>query len=64
MSGFWDVVLSPTGLVLYAGFWAFKIVAGAWVLRRAMLLLPVGAQVWTEDRLARLKLRGRRRPLG
>lgn len=64
MSALWDVILSPAGLALYAGFWAFKIVAGAWLIRRAVMLLPVRAQVWTEDRLTRLKLRGRRRPLG
>ncbi|SNS26663.1 hypothetical protein [Antarctobacter heliothermus] len=59
MSGLWDIVLSPTGLALYAAFWAFKILAGAWMLRKAMLLLPVRAQSWTEDKLGRLKLRGR-----
>ncbi|MBT55915.1 MAG: hypothetical protein CMF72_21270 [Mameliella sp.] len=65
MSPFWDMVLSPTGLMLYAAFWAFKILAGAWMLRKAMLLLPVRAQNWTEDKLGRLKLRGRgRRRLG
>ncbi|SMX36582.1 hypothetical protein [Maliponia aquimaris] len=64
MSAVWDILLSPTGLALYAGFWLFKIVAGAWLLRRAMLLLPVRVQGWTEDKLSRLKLRGRARPLG
>ncbi|ASP21752.1 hypothetical protein ANTHELSMS3_03100 [Antarctobacter heliothermus] len=65
MSPFWDMVLSPTGLMLYAAFWAFKILAGAWMLRKAMLLLPVRAQSWTEDKLGRIKLRGRgRRRLG
>ena len=59
MSAVWDIVLSPTGLALYAAFWAFKILAGAWVVRKAMLLLPVRAQAWTEDRLTRLRLRGR-----
>ena len=61
MSAFWDIVFSPTGLALYVAFWIFKILAGAWMLRRAMSLLPVRAQVWTEDKLGRLKLRGRGR---
>lgn len=60
MSAFWDIVLSPTGLLLYAAFWAFKLMAGAWLIRKAVMLLPVRAQVWTEDRLTRLKLKGRR----
>ncbi|WP_323770132.1 hypothetical protein [Antarctobacter sp.] len=59
MSAFWDVVLSPYGLAFYGAFWVFKILAGAWMLRKAMLLLPVRAQTWTEDKLGRLKLRGR-----
>ena len=57
MAAFWDILWSPTGLALYAAFWLFKILAGAWLLRKAMLLLPVRAQNWTEDRLSRLKLR-------
>ncbi len=62
MSAFWDVVLSPYGLAMYGGFWILKILFGAWVLRRAMLFLPVRAQDWTEDKLSRLKLkRGPRR---
>jgi hypothetical protein len=55
----WDILLSPTGLALYAGFWLFKSVAGAWVLRRTLMLLPHGAQIWAADKLTRLKSFGR-----
>jgi hypothetical protein len=64
MSAVWDLLLSPAGLALYAGFWILKIVAGTWVLRRAVMLLPVRVQGWTTDRLSRLRLRGRTPPLG
>ncbi|MGP6085508.1 hypothetical protein [Antarctobacter jejuensis] len=61
MQGVWDVVLSPYGVALYVGFWILKIMFGAWVLRKAMLLLPVRAQDWTDDKLTRLKLKRPRR---
>ncbi|AUC55117.1 MAG: hypothetical protein ACU0CC_16820 [Sagittula sp.] len=65
MSAFWDLLFSPAGLVLYAGFWALKIVAGAWVLSKLVLLLPARMQVWAEDKLVRLRLMKRKvGPLG
>jgi hypothetical protein len=42
------LVLSPTGIALYVGFWIFKILFGVWILRKMALLLPVHWQ----DRLA------------
>lgn len=60
MSALWDIVLSPYGLAAYVGFWILKLMFGAWVLRKMMVLLPVRAQVWTDDKLTRFKLRGRR----
>lgn len=59
MTAIWDFVFSPAGLAAYAAFWAFKLLAGAWILRKTLSLLPVPVQTWTEDRLSRLKLRRR-----
>ncbi|WP_095589908.1 hypothetical protein [Actibacterium ureilyticum] len=35
-------LLSPWGVAAYAGFWALKIVFGAWLLGRLLPLLPAG----------------------
>ncbi len=64
MNSVWDILLSPYGLAAYAGFWGFKLLAGAWIMRRMMRLVPVRAQTWGAGKLARLKLNGRSRPLG
>ncbi|MBP0481961.1 hypothetical protein [Sagittula salina] len=62
MSGVWDFILSPAGIALYAGFWVFKIVAGAWLLSRAVAMLPGRARIWAEEKLIRLRLL--KRPTG
>ena len=54
-------LLSPQGIALYAMFWIFKIVAGAWVLNKALLLLPVTVQTRARNGLALLRLRRARR---
>lgn len=56
MSGVWDFLFSPMGIVVYAAFWLFKLTAGVWLLSRMVTLLPERAQVWTEDKLVRLRL--------
>ena len=40
MSEFWSFILSPMGLALYAAFWAFKLLFGAFVVSQLMRFLP------------------------
>ncbi len=64
MNAFWDLLLSPAGLALYAGFWALKLTFGAWVLTRLVAFLPLRAQARAEQTLMRLRLKRRTGPLG
>ncbi|MEN9062487.1 MULTISPECIES: hypothetical protein [Ponticoccus] len=61
MSAFFDFMLSPAGLAAYAAFWAFKLTLGAWLLRRAMRLVPVHVREGWRSRMPgwRLLRRGR-----
>ena len=62
MSGVWDILFSPWGIVLYAGFWALKLTVGVWLITRAVARLPDRARIWAEDKLVRLRLM--KRPTG
>ncbi|WGW02572.1 hypothetical protein [Tropicibacter oceani] len=53
----WDLLFSPTGLALYAGFWTLKLLLGAWVVRKVAARMPVAVIVRIESGLTRLKLR-------
>lgn len=53
----WDLLFSPTGLALYAGFWILKLLVGAWAVRKSMALMPVAMIGRIENGLTRLKLR-------
>ena len=56
MSGILDLLLSPWGIAAYVTFWILKILFGAWVINKA-LVLPVPVRTKVETRLSRLKLR-------
>ncbi|MFW2586880.1 hypothetical protein [Sagittula sp. SSi028] len=56
MNAVWDIVFSPMGLVLYAGFWALKLTVGVWVIARIVARLPLRQRLWTEQRLVRMRL--------
>ena len=57
MTAVWELLLSPWGLAAYAAFWALKLLCGAWLLRRALTLLPDAGRVWAEHKLGLLRLR-------
>lgn len=40
MSELMAFIVSPTGIALYIGFWILKLAFGAWVIGKALLLLP------------------------
>ncbi|MEQ5872161.1 hypothetical protein J4E08_20015 [Sagittula sp. NFXS13] len=65
MNSLWDIIVSPMGIVLYAGFWAFKLTAGVWLVTKAVTRLPVRHRIWAEAALIRLRLmKGPADPLG
>ncbi|WP_425070411.1 hypothetical protein [Sagittula sp. S175] len=61
MSGVWDILFSPVGLALYAGFWALKLTVGVWVVTKVVAFLPGRHRIWAEEKLIRLRLM--KRPL-
>jgi uncharacterized membrane protein len=56
VTGLLDVLLSPWGIAAYVLFWIFKLMCGAWVLRKLVGLLPEGAQGWIAARFGFLGL--------
>ena len=64
MSELLAFMLTPTGVALYVGFWIFKILLGAWLVRCALALLPDRARLWIEARWARINLGRFTRPFG
>ncbi len=57
MGAVFDFLFSPAGLAAYAAFWAFKLLAGAWIIGRALMLLPVRVRRKTQVRLGRMRRR-------
>ncbi|CUH80314.1 hypothetical protein [Tropicibacter naphthalenivorans] len=63
MSAVWDFLLSPWGVAAYGMFWVAKLLAGAWVLRRAVSILPQAGQVWVNGKIGVMRgLMARLRP--
>ncbi|THH38979.1 hypothetical protein E4Z66_05320 [Aliishimia ponticola] len=62
MAELWAFLFSPAGIAAYAGFWAFKLMAGAWIIRQSLRVLPETARARVEYRLSRLKAMSPRRP--
>jgi len=51
MEGFLSLILSPIGVGLYVLFWIFKLTAGAWVVRKIILILPMTTKQWLSDNI-------------